>query len=323
LPYTYSWTGGATTQDLINVTPGTYSLQVSDASGCIGMYGGQIEMTLPQVQQICMVTVDSITNTNLIIWEKVASSGIAYYKIYRESSMPGQYLLADTVNYASMSEFTDPIADPFVRSWRYKISAVDICGNESPLSNMHKTIHLTVNKGIGNSYNLIWDDYEGFPYYTFNIRRHTNALGWVTLDSLPNTLHSYTNNPPSNDGLFYCIEVVSPSSCNSEKAGAHSSTRSNVQRNYAISVPMLSANNINLKISPNPTNGKFTITISNFQSSIINSQLSITNVQGEVIYKSEITNLKSEIDLSGQPSGIYIVSIKSGEKVCHQKLIKE
>ena len=32
--YTYSWTGGATTQDLLNVVEGTYTVTVTDANGC-------------------------------------------------------------------------------------------------------------------------------------------------------------------------------------------------------------------------------------------------------------------------------------------------
>ena len=33
-PYTYSWTGGATTQDRSNLTAGTYTVTVTDANGC-------------------------------------------------------------------------------------------------------------------------------------------------------------------------------------------------------------------------------------------------------------------------------------------------
>jgi len=81
---------------------------------------------------------------------------------------------------------------------------------------------------------------------------------------------------------------------------------------------------MNLKIYPNPTNGKFTIQITDLKSSI-NNQLSVTNILGETVYSSLINNKSSiiELDLSDQPSGMYIVNIRTGEKVEHKKLIKE
>ena len=33
-PYTYSWTGGATTQDRTNLAAGTYTVTVTDANAC-------------------------------------------------------------------------------------------------------------------------------------------------------------------------------------------------------------------------------------------------------------------------------------------------
>jgi len=84
---------------------------------------------------------------------------------------------------------------------------------------------------------------------------------------------------------------------------------------------------MNLKIYPNPTNGKFTLVIAGSAFGAINSakqsQLSITNALGEVIFNSEITGESSIIDLSNQPSGMYIVCIRAGTKVEHRKLLKE
>ena len=47
-PYTYAWTGKATTQDISGLTAGFYSLLVTDASGCTEPYG-PIEVTEPPV----------------------------------------------------------------------------------------------------------------------------------------------------------------------------------------------------------------------------------------------------------------------------------
>jgi gliding motility-associated-like protein len=55
-PYTYSWSTGATTEDLLNVPPGGYTLTISDASGCSSMLNASI--SVDPAKQI-ILTVDS------------------------------------------------------------------------------------------------------------------------------------------------------------------------------------------------------------------------------------------------------------------------
>jgi len=131
---------------------------------------------------------------------------------------------------------------------------------------------------------------------------------------------------PPNDTISYLVEAVNPAGCISSKAVSHNSTRSNVQKNFSIldNVQLRTDNDMNLKIYPNPTNGKFTLVIAspNFFGTK-QSQLSITNALGEIIYKAEINDEVSSIDLSNQPGGVYIVCIRAGAKVEHKKLVKE
>ena len=61
-------------------------------------------------------------------------------------------------------------------------------------------------------------------------------------------------------------------------------------------------------ISPNPTSGKFQIEMSGFDLSSPTS-LEIYNMQGELISKSSISNLKSNLDLGMVSKGIYLVKI--------------
>ncbi len=75
-----------------------------------------------------------------------------------------------------------------------------------------------------------------------------------------------------------------------------------------------------IKVYPNPTSSNITIEIST--SIAEKKHLSIYNVLGEVVYKSEITNQKSEINVSGLGSGIYFVEVRTEKEVTRKKIIK-
>ena len=80
-PFNYTWSDGSTDQDLIDVLPGEYSVEVSSANGCSSYQFFTVEESLPQKTSICMVDVDTTTNTNLVVWEPLNDPGIASYNI--------------------------------------------------------------------------------------------------------------------------------------------------------------------------------------------------------------------------------------------------
>ncbi|MCH8319281.1 MAG: SprB repeat-containing protein, partial [Bacteroidetes bacterium] len=188
-PWTYFWTPtGDITQDINNLTLGTYDVEVTDNANCVAFESFDIsDMTVPGMQ-ICLVTVNDSSGKNLIVWDKIPDIGIASYNIYKEGAQSNVYFLAGNVPYNSLSIFYDPSADPAIRSWRYKISALDSCGNESVLSDLHKTMHLTMNLGIGGEVNLIWDHYIGFSYSTYIIYRGDSAANMLPFDTIPSNL---------------------------------------------------------------------------------------------------------------------------------------
>ncbi len=110
------------------------------------------------------------------------------------------------------------------------------------MSDYHKTMHLTINQGLGNTWNLIWSHYEGFNFGTYRIYRGTNPSNMTMIGEVPSNLNSYTDNTATdNTGFYYQVEVVR----NSRSRDAEISSRSNIVDNgifpeYTITV--MSAN---------------------------------------------------------------------------------
>ncbi|MEZ4923446.1 MAG: PKD domain-containing protein [Crocinitomicaceae bacterium] len=323
-PFTYNWSNGSSNQDLLDVLPGEYEVEVTGNNGCSSYASYTVTESQPDQPLICMVDVDTVTGKNLVVWEDINDPGIASYNIYKESSQAGLYYLIGNQNADSVTQYFDYYSDPSIRSWRYKVSAIDDCGNESDLSDVHKTIHLTSNKGVSGEVNLIWDDYEGFSYPTFYINRWHPSTGWMVIDSLGSNLFSYTDQtPPGDSSLVYMITIETPGLCTpSHKAQDYNSSRSNTD---GVNLPDEDPLGVNdnetqsFTIYPNPTNGLVQIAYSGKI-----TDLKLFDVSGQLVYSA--TNVQEgvvKIDMSSFSRGVYHIQLFTSEGVKIGKVIRE
>lgn len=308
-----SWSNGDSTEDIAGLASDEYSVYVMDTLGCAGMLWVNIEPVLPETQPICLITVDTITTTNKLVWERAQLTGIASYNIYRETSEANVYQLVHSQLFDEESEWTDTVASPMVRSWRYKMTAVDSCGYESDFSPVHKTIHLTISAGIGDDVNLNWDSYEGFEYTQLKLWRVTDATGWIELTTIPANLFSYTDLSIINEpGLDYLIEIEPADLCTSEKAQDYNSSRSNKARgefnpngdgNVGVEQYALEL----VEIYPNPTSDELNI--------LLNSSVShgvigaIMDAQGKRIRQFALKNGLTTLNVNNLEKGMYFIQI--------------
>lgn len=208
----YEWSNGITTPTITITEPGYYWVSVTDVNGCAGfsvMTHVGVSDLITETPSICMVGVEN--GHNLVVWEELSDPDVESYRIYRENNQANVFEPLVTIPASSPNAYEDVTADPTVRAYRYKITAVDSCGGETPMSPMHKSVHLTINRGIGNSWNLIWSDYEGFEFSSYNLYRGTANNNLELIQTMPSNLNSYTDNLTSmDDALFYQIEVVLP-----------------------------------------------------------------------------------------------------------------
>lgn len=163
--------------------------------------------------EICMVMVDTNSNRNMVVWERPQSTKIDSYRVYRESTQANKYELVGSTAYNELSVIIDTNSIPLQRAYRYALSVIDKNGIESEWSEIHKTLHLTANKGTGSEVNLIWNGYEGFPISTYKIYRGTTPYNLSLIDSIQSSLNSYTDLNPPSGLVFYQIIIDKKDTC--------------------------------------------------------------------------------------------------------------
>lgn len=151
-----------------------------------------------------MVSVENGRNTLLWRAEPTAVS----YNILRESSVAGVYETVDTLQAEETMTWVDTASRPESRSYRYRLEAMDQW-NTIFTGPVHKTMHLTINRGVGSNWNLVWTEYEGTQFNTYIIYRGTSPSDMAEIDRLPvggNTTYTDANAPSSD--LYYQVGIV-------------------------------------------------------------------------------------------------------------------
>lgn len=247
-----------------------------------------------ETPQLCMVSVDD--NHNVLLWNGI--DNISLYRLYRESVTAGEYEIFAEPSANENTMFVDSSSRPTTRSYRYKISAVDEYGIETPLSQEHKTMHLTINQGLGGRWNLQWTPYEGAEYTTYIIYRGTSATDLHQIDIMPadgNT--SYTDETASSGDVYYQVGIVMSTPCSSpEETTAMKSLRvsfSNIATNSSVGITDVYNNNATIYTS----HGKIQIIGSN------GNIIRVFDMYGRIVSESSV----STIDIPS--TGVYLVKI--------------
>lgn len=297
----------------------TYTVTVTTQNGCVAANSVYVDIIPMDAPEICIVGVDNI-NKNLVVWNKMISTAIDSFYIYRETNITNVYQKIGAVNYDSLSIFVDINSYPDVQSNKYKLSIKDECGFESAIGAAHKTMHLAINQGTGTTWNLIWDSYEGFTVSTYNIYRGLTPgnLQLIGTSSGSNTQYSDLSAPAGD--LYYQVEVVGPNNCTPTRT--YNSSRSNIASSNSIGVFENKNEPDLISIYPNPANDK--IYIVNTMEAFEKGSVIIFNVQGQ----EKITRIFQdknvmEVELGALAKGIYFVQIQTKEMNVTKKIVKQ
>jgi hypothetical protein len=322
---TYFWTPslGLNATNIANPvvssnTEAGYFVEVNTPNGCSATDSVKVNPLLISFSPgICYVTVNE-NDKNVIIWKNELNPAIDSFFVFRESSdQTDQYDLIGKMPVNEAGTYVDIASNARVQSNKYKISVKDVCGFTTEKSPEHKTMHLTINRGISNIWNLIWEQYGGIQVSSYRIYRGTTKADLELIGTSSGSNTTYTDETAPEGDVFYQVEVVLPVDCSLEKSASYSTSRSNIINSAEATTGIESNSMSKLIIYPNPAKDK--LYIRNGQSGI--SAVFIYDLQGNlVLSRNIVTDL---VDISALASGIYTVRVINTGNVIMSKLIKE
>lgn len=297
----YQWNTGAITPTITVSAPSAFYVVTVAKGACLSQTSVPIDFfQTPEAPSISIATVDEISGFNKVVFRPttLATPVIESYNVYKLS---GTYTLIGTVLPDSPTmTFIDSTSNPMISATRYKVAAVDTCGDESELSYGHGTIKINSNPGTGGVIDLTivdsyWDEsgqYSPSKYYILIDSLNDGNL--AVMDSMDAVYHSYTVTQPFA-GATYLIGVAFPWA---RLYGTKTLTLEQMSiSNKSAIVSGISDYNSEIAVSiyPNPSTGVFT-------------------VNGEGVLKIVVTDLSgrvlqicttSTIDLSEFAQGVY------------------
>jgi len=320
---TYQWWNGSTQNQTYVSAPGTYALTVSDANGCQNTTQITITEVLVETPPICMVSVDTAYNKNLIVWQNpVGVQGIESYNIYKLVS--SSFQLIGNVAYTDTTEFVDFNSEPNIHSDQYAIASVDDCGQIGAYSAYHQTMNLSIVDAVGSSLALIWTPYideGGLNNPTeYQIYRGVESLSYYA--SISGGLSDYNYNIPSFEaGERFIIVVQRPEGCSPmyhlsrASGGPYYQSTSNLEDEGIINtkVHYIEANGIS--VYPNPAK-EFTM-VNSVQKI---ESLKVFSASGQLVATFEPNTFEYQLETKTLESGVYLILINDNQRI---HLIKE
>jgi hypothetical protein len=311
----YFWNNGvqAQTQTISDQDTILY-LQVRDVNGCYN-WSDTLNITVwkPfEEEEICLVTVDSL-GRNQIVWNKTNGVRTLEYRVYKQNPVTNTFDNIGTVPATGqLSVFSDANSNSRVTSSRYKLSVVDSCGNESELSDQHKTMHLTLNEGISGEINLIWDGYEGIDFSQYEIYRGSSPRAMLKLADVSSANFTFTDLAPPPGLLFYKVVIVNPDPCTpTGKTNAFSESESNLVEFAATD---------NLIIYPNPFKENTRVVFKN--PDLEEYRYRIFDATGTLVrLGAPFNDTYVDINRENLAPGLYMIEVYNDEKSLKDNII--
>jgi len=283
-----------------------------------------VQIEAPQIP-ICLVTVDSQSTHNNIIWKQPHTTLIDSIFIYREVTL-GVFNKIAALPFDSGGEYQDYGANPNATSYSYEISILDTCGVESPLSLYHTTVHLQYLGGGNLSWTLYDIENSPNPVISFNIYKDAYSNGnFVAIGLVPGNNTTFTDvNYADFPDASYLVDVNWSIFCGDYTAV--NTTRSNIRPasgTSGIGSAVGPDDGPSISLYPNPADKIVTIHFSTAENL---KSVQLYNSLGQSVLEKKYddnTPAKTSEILSFETlaSGVYSVYIETSDTRTVRKLI--
>lgn len=158
----------------------------------------------PQLAQVTVADGHNVLEWNAGQTLPDASIFTGKVNVYRETNVADSYEKIGEIALES-GRFVDTDSRPDVKSNRYMITLPTVYGVESAPSRVHASVHLMVNKGMGNDINLHWTPYEGADISQYVIFAGATPDNMQVVETLSGYSRSYVHHRTSDDVTYYAI----------------------------------------------------------------------------------------------------------------------
>lgn len=194
--------------------PISYRIEIADATGCISVSsidGGVFQnLIVPNIPAIDTLSVDD-ANTTLLNWNVNASTDVIGYVVYVFNG--SSFVPVDTVYGINNTDYNYLASNSGIASEQYRLTALDSCGNISPLSTIVSTVFLTADPDIcARSAVLSWTSYTNFNTGLAGYRVYQSSIGtsgpWTLIATVPaGTLTATASGLAASTNYYYKVEA--------------------------------------------------------------------------------------------------------------------
>ena len=184
----------------------------------------------PQLAQVTVADGHNVLEWNAGQALPDASIFTGMVNIYRETNVADSYEKIGEIALAN-GRFVDTDSRPDVKSNRYMITLPTVYGVESAPSRIHASVHLMVNKGMGNDINLHWTPYEGAGISQYMIFAGATPDNMQVVETLSGYSRSYVHHRSSDDVTYYAIGMKQKSEAMKSRGMRAEAKQENVTSN--------------------------------------------------------------------------------------------